>query len=231
MTVAIVEPDRRLASREANHRFLNTLTALHGLLRRDFDAFADPAVRDAVSVFSSRIQAFASVHRTLSADSDGEAWIDASAHLARLCEELCAAHLAPRGLHCEFRSEPGRLPRETCQKLGLIIVELVTNAAKHAFVGRSGGRIRVCLRRAGQAWICQVSDNGSGLRGGGGGSGDGMGLVQGLARALDGVLRIHSGPGGVIVTLRLPEPPPGAAVATAAASAAAMVGRTEPGRP
>jgi two-component sensor histidine kinase len=206
MTFAIVEPDARLASQEANHRFMNTLAALHGLLRRDFDAFADPAVRNAVSVFSSRIHAFASVHRTLSAESDGEAWIDAPAHLGGLCEKLCAAHLAPRGLHCEFRSDPGRLPRETCQKLGLIIVELVTNAAKHAFVGRSGGRVGVCLRRAEEGWICQVSDNGSGLRGGA--SGDGMKLVHGLARALDGVLRIHSDPGGVIATLRFPEPPP-----------------------
>jgi two-component sensor histidine kinase len=220
MTFAIVEPDARLASREANHRFMNTLAALHGLLRSDFGGFADPAVRDAVSVFSSRIQAFASVHRTLSAESDGEDWIDAPAHLAVLCEELCAAHLAPRGLHCEFRSDPGRMERETCQKLGLIIVELVTNAAKHAFAGRSGGRIGVCLRRAEEGWICQVSDNGCGLRGGG--NGDGMKLVRGLAQALDGVLRIHSDAGGVIATLRLPDPPRGMNLA------AAIAGRIEP---
>jgi two-component sensor histidine kinase len=229
MTFAIVEPDARLASREADHRFLNTLAALHGLLRRDFGGFADPAVRNAVSVFSSRIQAFASVHRTLGAESDAEAWIDASAHLARLCEELCAAHLAPRGVHCEFRSDPGRLPRETCRTLGLIIVELVTNAAKHAFVGRSGGVIRVDLRRAEPGWICQVSDNGAGLRGGG--SGDGMKLVQGLAQALEGEVRVRSDPRGVIVTVRLPDPPPGAALAAHAASAAGAMSaeQLEPG--
>jgi two-component sensor histidine kinase len=229
MTFAIVEPDARLASREADHRFLNTLAALHGLLRRDFGGFADPAVRNAVSVFSSRIQAFASMHRTLGAESDSEAWIDASAHLARLCEELCAAHLAPRGVYCEFRSDPGRLPRETCRTLGLIIVELVTNAAKHAFVGRSGGQVRVSLRRVGSAWICQVADNGCGLRTGGG---DGMKLVQGLAKALGGELRVRSDPSGVIVTVRLPDPPPGAALAAHAASTAGAVSavRLEPGQ-
>jgi two-component sensor histidine kinase len=204
MNTAIAEPDGRLALQEANHRFLNTLTALGGLLRSDFGDFADPAIREAVTVFSSRIQAFASMHRTLG-EHPGELLVDAPAHLERLCAELCAAHLAPRGLHCEFKSDPGILPHELCHKLGLIIVELVTNAAKHAFIGRGGGRISVCLRRAGAEWICQVADNGSGFRGGE--KGGGMKLVRGLAAALGGHLRIHSDAGGVIVTLCVPDPP------------------------
>jgi two-component sensor histidine kinase len=204
MTVAIFEPEARLASREANHRFLNTLAALHGLLRSDFGGFADPAVRDAVRVFSSRIQAFANVHRALGED-DGEVRVDAAAHLGRVCEELCVAHLAPRGVHCEFRSDPATMPREACQRLGLIIVELVTNAAKHAFPGRSGGRVRVSLRRTGTGWLCQVADNGCGLRGGG--TGDGLTLVRRLTQALGGEVRLHSDPGGVIVTLSLPDSP------------------------
>jgi two-component sensor histidine kinase len=202
MNSALAELDVRLASREANHRLLNTLTALHGLLRIDFGNFVDPAVRDAVSVFSSRIEAFASVHRTLGDDS-GET-LDASAHLAKLCAQLCVAHLAPRGLYCEFRSDSGTLPRETCQKLGLIIVELVTNAAKHAFVGRGSGRVSVCLRRAEHEWICQVADNGCGLRSPR--KGNGLTLVQGLAHSLDGALAVHSDSGGVIVTVSLPDP-------------------------
>jgi two-component sensor histidine kinase len=203
MNFAIADPDTQLVSREANHRFLNTLAALHGLLRSDFGGFADPAVRNAVGVFSSRIQAFASVHRTLSEES-GQAGIDAASYLGKLCEELCAAHLAPRGVQCEFRCDPAILPREVCQNLGLIMVELVTNAAKHAFVGRTGGRVSVCLRRVGDGCICQVADNGSGLSRQESSDGhDGLKLVRGLAKALGAELRIHSDPGGVIVTLRL----------------------------
>jgi two-component sensor histidine kinase len=216
MNTAISESDGRLDLQEANHRFLNTLTALGGFLRSDFGGFVDPAISDAVRVFSSRIQAFASVHRTLGEDPD-EGLVDAPAHLARLCGELCAAHLAPRGLYCEFRSDAGFLPRETCQKLGLIVVELVTNAAKHAFAGRASGRIWVSLRRAETAWICQVADNGSGF--GGTAKGDGMKLVRGLTQALGGDLRVHSDAGGVIASLKLPDPPlsPSALVAAAKA--------------
>ncbi|MDB5448810.1 MAG: histidine kinase [Phenylobacterium sp.] len=199
MNSAIAEPDGRLASWEANHRSLNTLAALQGLLWTEFERFADPAVRQAVSDFSSHIQAFARVHHTLSeATADGP--VDATAHLAKLCAELCAAQLAPRGLHCDFRADPGTLPREVCHTLGLIVVELVTSAATHGFVGRETGRIRVSLRRTGLGWMCMVADNGSGLQGGGG---DGMTLVQGLAKAIDGDLRVHSDAGGVVVTVSL----------------------------
>jgi two-component sensor histidine kinase len=203
MNSTIVELDGRLASREANHRFLNTLTALQGLLRADFDDFADLAVRQAVSTFSSRIQAFATLLRTLGEGAGEEAGaMDASAYLARLCQELCRAHLAPRGLRCEFMSDPAILTRDACQNLGLIVVELVTNAAKHAFPGRAAGRVSISLQHADGGWICQVADNGCGFRGDR--QGDGLKLVRGLAAALDGQLQIHSGPSGATVTLRAP---------------------------
>jgi two-component sensor histidine kinase len=207
MNSTIVELDGRLVSREANHRFLNTLTALQGLLRADFGDFGDLAVREAVSTFSSRIQAFASLLRTLGEGAGDEAGaMDASAYLARLCQELCRAHLAPRGLHCEFRSDPATLSRETCQNLGLIVVELVTNAAKHAFRGRVAGRVSVSLLRAEGGWICRVADNGRGFDGDG--KGDGLKLVHGLAAALDGELQIHSDARGVTAAVRLPDATP-----------------------
>ena len=110
MPHVLAQPDPRLLVREANHRFLNTLATLHGLLHNDLGGFSDPSVRDAVTVFSNRIQAFASAHRALG-EEPGEPSIDAAAHLARVCQELCTAHLAPRGVRCEVRVEPSVLPR------------------------------------------------------------------------------------------------------------------------
>jgi two-component sensor histidine kinase len=107
-------------------------------------------------------------------------------------------------LHCEFRSDACILPREICQKLGLIVDELVINAAKHAFIGRGYGRIGICLRRTQYGWVFQVVDNGSGFSGGRAGRGTKM--VQELAFGLGGELRIHSDLGGVMVALSLPDP-------------------------
>jgi two-component sensor histidine kinase len=202
MPHVLAQPDPRLLVREANHRFLNTLAALDGLLHNDLGGFSDPSVCDAVTVFSSRIQAFASAHRSLG-EEPGEPSTDAAAHLARLCQALCVAHLAPRGVRCEVRVEPSVLPRGACQNLGLIVVELVANAAKHAFVGRAGGCVWVTLRRGERGWICQVADNGVGL---GAGAGGGMTLVRGLAATLGAGLDIRSGAGGVTTTVHLPDP-------------------------
>ena len=202
MSYAVAQPEPQLLASEANHRFLNTLATLHGLLHNDLGGFSDPSVRDAVKVFSSRIQAFASVHQALG-EQPGEPTLDAAAHLARLCQKLCAAHLAPRGVRCEVRVEQAILPREICQNLGLIVVELVTNAARHAFLGRTDGRVWVTLRREKRGWICQVADNGAGLRSGAGG---GMKLVHGLVATLGARLDICSDSGGVTTTLRLPDP-------------------------
>jgi two-component sensor histidine kinase len=202
MYSATAEPE--LDFREANHRFLDTLAALYGFLRADFCDLHDPAVRQAVGAFSSRIQAFACVHRTLGEDP-GEALVDAPAHMARLCAGLCDTLLAPRGLHCELRTDPGALPREICQTLDLIVADLVASAAKQTFTGRDYGRVSVGLRCGPDGWVCVVADNRSGCRAGG--RSDRMTLVRRLAHALGGDLCIHSDAQGMVVTLSLPEPP------------------------
>ena len=46
---------------------------------------------------------------------------------------------------------------------GLLVSELVTNALKHAFVGRSGGAIEVAAVRDGAAVTLSVTDDGAGL--------------------------------------------------------------------
>jgi two-component sensor histidine kinase len=94
MNSATAKLDAQLADREASRRFRDTLSALQRFLRTGFGGFADPVVRRAVSVFSSRIQAFARMHR-MHGEESGEA-VDAAAHLGGLCVELCAAQLAPR---------------------------------------------------------------------------------------------------------------------------------------
>lgn len=203
MPRAFAEPDPQLMAQGASRRFLNTLAALRGLLHADLGGFPDPSVRHAVTVFSSRIQAFANVHRTLD-DEPGETTIDAGAHLAQLCQELCAAHLAPRDVRCELRVEPAVLPRQVCQNLGLIVAELIANAAQHAFCGRTGGLVWVTLRRSQRGWICQVADNGAGLRAGRRESG--LKFVRSLAATLGAELDVCSDAGGVTATVRLPDP-------------------------
>jgi two-component sensor histidine kinase len=60
--------------------------------------------------------------------------------------------------------EPVLLPVESAVHCGLILSELVTNAYKHAFSGRTAGEVSIGLHRSPDALIClRISDNGVGL--------------------------------------------------------------------
>ncbi|MCO6415651.1 PAS domain S-box protein [Siccirubricoccus sp. KC 17139] len=100
------------------------------------------------------------------------------------------------------------LPVAQVQPLALIVNELVVNAARHAFPGRSNGTIRLALRRGepGQVELL-VEDDGIGLpeatpRNTPSGS-LGLHLVPLLARQARASLRLESG-SGTRATLRFP---------------------------
>jgi two-component sensor histidine kinase len=196
-----------LMREEAHHRFLNTLTAIRGLLSQDFAGFEDPEVRDAVGTFEARLMAFAHVHRSLRASAAANR-IDAPIHFGRLSAQLAAAYLAPRGHHCAFFADEGEMDADVGETLGLIIVELVTNAAKHAFTAGSSGCVSIELRRKALGWACTVQDDGGGLRPEGGGDlggGAGMRLIKALASDIGAELTIRSDGSGVLVNVHAPD--------------------------
>ncbi len=96
---------------------------------------------------------------------------------------------------------PLRMPSERCWRLGMMVYELVTNAARHAF-GNGKGEIRVELSRAGKLVECRVVDNGSAstsVR-----RGRGLRIVDELVKGLDGRLDQRFGPRGSFSILTFP---------------------------
>lgn len=85
--------------------------------------------------------------------------------------------------------------------LAMIVYELITNSARHAF-DRSGGRIRVELSDRDGVAQCIVSDNGSAsgnvrLRGG-------LEIVRRLAESLNGRIEQKFGPRGSVSVVSIP---------------------------
>jgi signal transduction histidine kinase len=99
--------------------------------------------------------------------------------------------------------DQGRLPIDVCERLGLIIVELVINASKYAFADRKNGVVRIDMIRSGRTWRCTVSDNGSGMDGAD--RSTGLDIVDTLVRSLKGRLIIRSGVSGTCVCVVLPD--------------------------
>jgi two-component sensor histidine kinase len=75
--------------------------------------------------------------------------------IGHLCGALSEALLKPLGIRCEVSVDAGEFPGERCERLGLVIAELVTNSAKHAFHGRNDRLVRVELVNRVDSWVCQ----------------------------------------------------------------------------
>ena len=191
-----------LLLREMHHRMANTLMLLISLLQHEFGSPAIGPVGEAVARYEARIAAFGNLHRLLTVGMSSDP-IDVQDYVEHLCHALSDAVLEPRGLRCEVFVEMARLPSDLCERFGLVIAELVTNAAKHAFNGRRNGLVRVELIGRMGAWHCSVCDNGTGMSAAAG-SGAGSKILHEMAKAIEGELVFQTGPGGTSVTVTRP---------------------------
>ena len=90
--------------------------------------------------------------------------------------------------------------------LGLIVIESVINALKHAFPSdKTDGRIVVAYDTSGPDWTLSIADNGVGKPHEGAAdakSGLGTSIVQALANELDAKVEIASDQYGTTVSVR-----------------------------
>ena len=192
--------DQHLLLREMHHRFANTLTTLGGILRCHL---ARPAAdfHSSLERFETQVLAFGNLHRCLIVGASND-WICVRSYFGNLCKALSDAVLKPCGIGYEVSVDAGELQSERCELLGLVIAELVTNAAKHAFREQVNGLVRIELIRNGDVWFCTVIDNGGGLSTAL--PGLGSNIIRQLVRTLGGHLSTKSGKAGTSVVVTCP---------------------------
>lgn len=149
--------DKDLLAREIHHRVTNSLQLVHSALTIQLRTLRDSAARAQVADAAGRVLAIAAVHRRLYR-GDSPIAADARDYLHALLGDMQAL-LPPsgeRGLALDMESLP--LSTDRLAHLGLIVVELVTNALKH---GR--GKVNVAVRRTDDCLEIAVSDEGCGF--------------------------------------------------------------------
>ncbi|MDN3272682.1 sensor histidine kinase [Frankia sp. RB7] len=196
-----VSRDWELVLRESHHRMKNTLTLLGASVRRDFTRAGTRDMSVAVDRLERRIVAFGRLYQLLS-DNDDLAMISVGAFFESLCGALSEAVLEPAGVRCEASIECGTLPAWQCHRLALMLTELVTNAAKHAFPNKKGALIRIEVANHEGSWLCTVADNGVGATGPL--QGAGSRILEGLARSISARMQGEAGQGGTRVTIAMP---------------------------
>jgi two-component sensor histidine kinase len=192
-----------MLTREMSHRVKNSLASVVGLLRVQSRSAQSEEVQSALKDAASRITTIAQVHDHLWR-STRIGFVDIADFVGELCRKL--QETLSHNVNCTF----GQLmiSADKAIPLGLLINELVTNAAKHAYPGESGS-IQVAGEPRGTDLHIEVTDQGVGLpkdfkmdqpR-----TNLGFKVIKSLIAQLDGRIALASNhPTGTIVRLDVP---------------------------
>jgi two-component sensor histidine kinase len=192
--------DEFLLLQEMAHRINNELTSTIGIIACAAEQSSNCEVKVALAKVTEHIYDHARVYRALQMPTANRL-IDAAAYLRELCQSISRAKLRHNGIELVLVEHPLELSSSQCWRLGLIVSELITNASRHAFaVG--GGTIRVELTKREANVECRVADDGSGpenIR-----PGQGLGIIQQLARGLNGKISQRFGAKGAAAIVSFP---------------------------
>lgn len=178
-----------LMAKEIDHRVMNSLQFVSSLLTMQSRSPDVGVAAHQLQIAANRVAAVAQVHRHFTAeDADVTSCIS---FLRKLCSDLESVVGQPISVH----GDEGEVPTRAIQPIGLLVNELVTNAAKHG-----GGVIEVGYSTRDRVHKLSVCDAGEGLppdfdlseaR-----ASLGMRVVTVLARQLGGDLSVGSRDGG-----------------------------------
>jgi two-component sensor histidine kinase len=189
-----------LLVRELTHRVNNEFASVIGLVSLIAARSASDETKQALSGVTSLLHNYAGVHRALQMPTYGTV-INASDYIRALCQSIRRARLDHRGIELVLVEHPLHMHSERSWRLGMIVSELITNSARHAF-DDNGGTIRIELSGSGPFAQCCVTDNGSSQ--GSSRPGDGLKIVEALARELNGDISHRFGADGALSVLIFP---------------------------
>lgn len=160
------EFEKRLREKDAllleiQHRVKNNLQMITALMRieaRNAQGLIDTAPFQRLS---GRIEAMRILYGLLS-DNPQETEIDLGVYLSDVASAVLHAH-GVEGIRLELKVDAYPVSVNVAMPTGLMVNELLTNAVKHAFVGRDGGTITLESLSDGNGCRIVVADNGIGL--------------------------------------------------------------------
>jgi two-component sensor histidine kinase len=195
--------EKELLLKEMQHRIYNSLQLIASILLLKARTVLSDETRQHLKDAHHRVMSVAAVQRQLE-PSRLHGQVSVAPYLSRLCASLASSMIRDgRPLYVEVRGNGGTVTSTRAISLGLITTELVLNALKHAFDGRDGGLVIVEYVDTGQHWSLSVTDDGVGQSTGVDGAhvGLGTGIIEVLARQLDGRVDTTSSASGTRVAI------------------------------
>ncbi len=147
--------------REMGHRVKNSLMIVTSMLQLQARNTGDPALTLHLEEAAHRVSAVARAHDQLFQGSNFER-MDLGKYVEGICEDLDTSVA-----HCLIRTEAQlgiEISADRAISAALVVNELITNAAKHAYRDKEGGVIQVSIVGVGEDKLSiSVRDEGTGL--------------------------------------------------------------------
>jgi two-component sensor histidine kinase len=202
--------EKELLLRELHHRVKNNLNVMKSLVQLQQSRSSDPTFIKAADDLVGRIFAMALVHDQLYGDPS-EGPCELGPYVTSLARNLTSSlGFDPARVRLADASKGRRLPADAAMPLGLIMNEVITNAAKYARTAvNPDPSVFVSLEANGPEYRLAIEDNGPGPSARTD-SGLGMKLVASLAAHIGGSMELSaiegpSGPAGTRFELRWSE--------------------------
>jgi two-component sensor histidine kinase len=182
--------------KEMNHRIKNSLSIVSSMLRLQSSQTSTSTATEQLEAAALRVHAVARAHERLYQSDDVER-LDIGRYIEQVCGDVdeSVAHCA---IHVEAQHDI-LIATDQAIPLALMVNELITNAAKHAYAGQSGCKIWVGVVREGAAIRVSVRDEGVGLPTSfdmAKGKGLGMRLVRAFLQQLEAKVVLNPQPRG-----------------------------------
>ena len=194
--------EKAILLQEVQHRVANSLQIIASVLMQSARKVQSTEARDQLHDAHHRVMSIAAVQRQLATSNLSS--VALRPYFVELCASLGASMIHdPKRLSILVRVDDSVVTPDASVSLGLIVTELVINALKHAFPAYRHGKIVVDYRSDGPAWRLDVSDDGIGMATGDNAAkpGLGTGIVEALARQLQGEIHTEDARPGTVVSI------------------------------
>jgi two-component sensor histidine kinase len=193
----------RLLLREFSHRINNELASAISLIAVAAHHCNSNEAKSALATVRDRLECYAHVQHSLQMPEYSTA-IELTTYIHQLCQAISRSRLEREGIELTLALYPVKMSSERCWLLGMIVFELVSNAARHAFRNEAGS-IHVEIFPAGTSVECRITDNGRSSADPR--RGRGLTIVEALAARLHGMLDVQFGPNGTTTIVNFPHHP------------------------
>lgn len=154
--------EKEMMIKEIHHRVKNNLQVVKSLIRLQRDGVSDES-SNLLTDFENRVSSIALVHESLHGSVD-LTMVDVEEYYSRLIKDLIEVYSVGQEITSSLKIGKLSFGLETLIPLGLLTNEIVSNALKHGFRGKSEGHLSVIVDRLSEEqYLLEIADDGVGI--------------------------------------------------------------------